>query len=144
MVAGVTCGLAPGLGVALLAGHGHLRGHAARKYQFRDAAILVQRQQCGRPAPASACGYFQRVAFHAEIQVANAESAEHVPHPAAGQEQVDAGSARGRLHLFQHAVLVRAQVALQHEHVVAHGVSCQALGWCSSTVFRSRERITCV
>jgi hypothetical protein len=111
--------------------------------QFRGAAILVHRQRAGALL-LERLGHLQGAAFHAEVQIANAESAEHVAHSAAGQKQVDAGGARGRLHLFQHAVLVRAQVALQHEHIVAHGVPYQALGWCSSTVFRSRDRMTWV
>src|ERR1017187_2585940 len=60
---------------------------AARECQFRGAAILVERQ-CPRSLLLERLGHLQSVAFYAEVQVANLESAEHVAHPAAGQKQV--------------------------------------------------------
>ena len=127
MVAGVTCGLAPVLvyrslrDMATCAVTPPAKTSSAKR---RFSSIVA-----GLGAGVlQALGDFEGITLHAEVQVADPEPAQHVAHAAAGQKQVDPGCVRGRLHLFQDAVLVRAQVAFQHEHVVAHGDSVQALG----------------
>ena len=106
------------------------------------------------PAPArfaNGLGQLQGIAFHHEIQVANAEAGQHVAHGPAGQEHVDVGLPGGRLDVRHHPVLIRTQVALQHVDVIAHrmrsrslSTAVQARGWCLSTVSRSLDRITWV
>ena len=122
MVAGRDLRTRAGFGETLLSRDAHLGGHAAGKKQVDGLQMLVGRNDLRAELFLGQLGQFERAALHREIQIANREAAERVAHGAAGQEYAGAGFGGELPHLPDHAVLVGAQVALQHEHVIAHSL----------------------
>ena len=112
--------LAAAARILLLARHGNLRGHSAGKHQFRGLPVLVGGHGL-RPGPvANGLRHLQGLTLDDEVEIPYREAGEHIAHRAPGQKHIDVGRTGRRLHLFNHPVLVRAEVALQHVHVVAH------------------------
>jgi hypothetical protein len=109
-------------GELFLPRHGQLHAHAAWKPHLDGLAVVVGGNGRSVKLLLGDLGELERAALHREIQVAHGKTAQHVPHRPARQEHVDAGVLGELAHLSHDAKLIRAQVALQHEHVIAHSL----------------------
>ena len=120
MVAAEIWGLRAAAGVFFGARHRDLGGDAGGEEELDCLAVLVDGDRLGAGGVGDGFGDLERVAFDHEVEVADTEAGQHVAHGASGEEHVDVGFRRRGLHVLNHPVLIRTQVAFQHVDVVAH------------------------
>src|SRR5258708_5029123 len=87
---------------------------------MRNLARLIDTDDAGVGLACNGTRQLQRVSFHREVDFDDWEPAQHVAHRAARQENTHIGVNRCCLYFRHHPALVRAQMALEHKHVVAH------------------------
>ena len=104
----------------LLARHPNSGVHAAGEKHLGDFAVFVGPQYFGSDFLGDGFGQLGGISFHREVDLLDREAAQHVAHGPAREKNVHVGMDRGGLDFGNHAALIRAQVAVEHIHVIAH------------------------